>query len=139
MKGKARRQKKVKEKERKERIAQEKTIKNNPHNSQEKAIHNNHRINNNITLNLRHHNIHCPQLNKFPKATTRAMGNNGAKEARLVNKFQYIRSMTTTTITMKRTHTHGTIRGIRNGTQKETSINNGLDKKLDRFFNNHSL
>eukprot|EP00971_Amphidinium_carterae_P259321 5145560-Amphidinium_carterae.1 len=68
--------------------------------------------------------------NKFPTATTRPMGNNGTKEARKVNKFQYNKSMTMTTTT-KRTDTLGT--------QKETSINNGLDKKLDKFFNNNSL
>eukprot|EP00971_Amphidinium_carterae_P349883 6491279-Amphidinium_carterae.4 len=92
--------------------ARTKAITNNPttHNSQEKAIHNRHHTNNNTTLNLRHHNIHRPQLNKFPKATTRAMGNNGTKEARKVNKFQYNKSMTTTT-TMERNQSRGTTPG----------------------------
>eukprot|EP00971_Amphidinium_carterae_P174673 3462341-Amphidinium_carterae.4 len=43
------------------------------------------------------------------------------------------------TTTMRRTRTCGTIPGIRNGIQKEIPINNGVDKKLVRFFNNHSL
>eukprot|EP00971_Amphidinium_carterae_P165784 3286056-Amphidinium_carterae.1 len=65
------------------------------------------------------------------------MGNIGTKEARKVHKFQYNKSTTMTT-TLRRTHMHGTIPGIRNAIQKEMSINTGQDKKLDKFFNNNN-
>eukprot|EP00971_Amphidinium_carterae_P348777 6490668-Amphidinium_carterae.2 len=100
------------------------------HNSQERAMHNSHPINSNTTLNLKYHRIQLPQLNGIPKATTKAMGSNGTKEARKVNKFQCISSTTMTTPTCTtRTHTLGTILGVRNGSQRETTHNNCLDKQ----------
>eukprot|EP00971_Amphidinium_carterae_P292660 5809957-Amphidinium_carterae.1 len=117
--------------------ARTKAVNNHPttHNSLGKAIHNHHLINKNTTLNRRRHNIHLLHLN-LRRATTKAMGNFGTKEARKVNKFQCIKSTTMTT-TSRKTHMPGTTLGVRNGIQKEMPIHNGLYKKLDKFFNNN--